>query len=117
MVFCPKCEREWKEEFSQCPICGHELQEINDGISQWTKHGYIEDKVSADFAVEVLKSYGIPAVVISKSGFFGQVGLPLNPIYSKESALFEISVPTSEVIEAAGILDMAIGKKWQRKDD
>ncbi|UCC44246.1 MAG: hypothetical protein JSU65_14230 [Candidatus Zixiibacteriota bacterium] len=117
MVYCPKCEREWTEDVSQCPICGKELQEINDEISQWTKLGYIEDKISADFAVEVLKSYGIPAVVISRSGFFGQVGLPLNPFYSKEIPLFEISVLTSEVVEAAAILDMALGNRWQREDN
>ena len=77
----------------------------------------IEDKLSADFAEETLKSYEIPAVVISRSGFFGTVGLPLNPLYSTKSPAFEIRVPEAHVNEAAGILDMALGEKWQRKED
>jgi hypothetical protein len=73
--------------------------------------------MSADFAVEVLKSYEISAVVISKSGYFGQVGLTLNPLYSKGSGQFEISVPVSEVEEAIEVLNMALGNSWQREDE
>jgi hypothetical protein len=116
VVFCPVCKADWEAGISECPICGRRL-EFDETEAAWLPLGVIADKISADFAREVLKSYEIPSVVISKSGFFGQVGLPLNPIYSADSALFEISVPANCAEEAAVVLDMALGDKWQRKEE
>jgi hypothetical protein len=86
-------------------------------VEEWVILGMIEDKLSADFAEETLKSYEIPSVVISRSGFFGDVGLPLNPIYSTKAPSYEIRVPAMHAEEAVGILDMTLGEKWQRKED
>jgi len=116
VVLCPICKAEWEDGISECPICGQQLQP-EEGESEWILLGTVGDKISADFAKEVLKSYEIPSVVISKSGFFGEVGLPLNPIYSTESALFEVSVPVIHVEEAAVLLDMALGDSWRRKQE
>jgi hypothetical protein len=77
--------------------------------------GSIEDKLSADFARETLKDMNIPAVIISKSGFFGDIGLPLNPFYKPGEAMFEVSVPQGFEEEACDALDMTLGDKWQRK--
>jgi hypothetical protein len=79
--------------------------------------GTIKDKISADFAKEALKSYEIPVVVFSRSGFFGNAGLPLNPIYSSRTAAFEISVPVRFAEEATDILDMTLGSRWSRKEN
>lgn len=114
MAYCPKCETDWENGTSECPVCSTELVESKELSAGWTVLGYIEDKMSADFAVETLKTYGIPAVVISKSGFFGEVGLTLNPFYSSKSAQFQISVPIDDVPEACDALDMTLGDKWQR---
>ena len=117
MAYCPECKSEWEDDITECPICGRELvQTENEQATEWVVLGVIEDKVSADYARETLKSYEIPSVVISKSGFFGEIGLTLNPFYSTHSPLFEISVLSIHVEEAAAILDMAIGEKWQRKE-
>jgi hypothetical protein len=78
--------------------------------------GIIEDKLHADFAEETLKSCKIPAVVISKSGFFGNIGLSLNPFYTNSSAAFEISVPSNYLEEATDVLDMTLGNKFHRKE-
>ncbi|HUV30971.1 MAG TPA: hypothetical protein VMY05_07790 [Acidobacteriota bacterium] len=118
MVYCQVCRTEWEESLSQCPICGRELREGTDTDEEasWVLLGTIVDKVSADFAREVLKSYEIPAVVISKSGFFGDIGVPLHPFYSSKSALFEVSVPSVHVEEAAEVLDMTLGDSWRREE-
>ncbi|RKX25265.1 MAG: hypothetical protein DRP45_06350 [Candidatus Zixiibacteriota bacterium] len=83
--------------------------------SNWVLVGSIGDQMSADFAKEVLGSYKIPAVVISKSGYFGQMGLTLTNIYKPGQGLFEVSVPENHVPEAVGILDMVLGDNWQRE--
>ncbi len=88
---------------------------MDENGENWVVLGYIGDKMSADFAKSVLASYEIPAVVISKSGYFGQVGLPLNTVYKHSSAHFEISVPSEHIPEATAIIDMALGENWQKE--
>lgn len=78
--------------------------------------GTIEERPFADLARETLKSQDIPAIVISRAGFFGNIGLPLNPIFGGgKPGVFEISVPLSFVKEAAELLDMTLGDKWQKE--
>ena len=114
MTSCPECKTKLENDLSYCPICGHLLDDPES--SDWIVLGTIEDNISADFAREALASYNIPAVVLSGSGFFGTVGLPLNPFYKSGSALFEIRVPKNRGDEAADILTMIVGDKWQRKE-
>ncbi len=84
---------------------------------KWVVLGMIEDKISADYAKETLKTYDIPAVIFSKSGFFGEIGLPLATFYKPGIGLFEVSVPEESIEEAIDILNMILGDKWQRKED
>ena len=114
-MYCPVCKNEWSDEFVDCPICSRDMTES--GPVEWVLLGSVQDKVSADFAREVLASYKIPAVVISKSGFFGNVGLTFNMFYKPGSYLFEVMVPDDQTEEAAGILEMALGDRWERKED
>ncbi|MCK4607022.1 MAG: hypothetical protein KAU35_06985 [candidate division Zixibacteria bacterium] len=80
--------------------------------------GCVDGKAFADLARGVLESVGIPVVVVSGSGFFGDIGLPLNPVFDpKLSCSFEISVPAAHRSEAAELLDMTLGDKWKRKTD
>ncbi len=82
------------------------------------KLGTVGDKMTAELAKEVLKSSDIPAVVISRSGFFGDVGLTLWNVYSGKPGLFEVSVPADLADDAAEILDATLGEQWQRaKED
>jgi RNA polymerase subunit RPABC4/transcription elongation factor Spt4 len=114
-MLCPDCNNEWPEGTATCPVCSKEFSK--DGKEEtWMKIGAIKDGVSADFAREVLASYDIPAVVISKSGFFGQVGLTFPTFYKAGSAMFEVSVPTDFVEEASGVLEMALGDNWMKED-
>ncbi len=114
MVFCPKCKKELPAGVTECYACGHDLADAED--VDWVVLGAIENKMYADFAKEALESYHIPAVVISKDGFFGNIGLPLRPFYDSQSAPFEISVPAVYIEEAVEILNMVVGDKWRRKE-
>jgi hypothetical protein len=72
--------------------------------------------MTADFAREVLESCEIPAVVLSRSGFFGTIGLTLPSFYKSGAAPFELSVPQSLVDEANEALTSALGDHWQKKE-
>jgi len=114
--YCRDCKIEWEDKLQGCPVCGSELGAKSDeDKTTWVMLGSIEDNMSAEFAKEVLASYEIPSVVISKSGYFGQVGLTFATFYKPGASLFEISVPSHCVEEAADILTMAIGNRWERK--
>jgi hypothetical protein len=101
-------------------VCGAEMKQSADGQEvkdDWILAGQIDDKLSADFARETLTSYDIPVVIMSRSGFFGNVGLTMNPFYdSQSSAAYEVHVPASMLDEASELLNMTIGAKWHRKD-
>lgn len=114
MGYCPKCENEYDDSVSECPICHHEL-ETEKSDNEWVMIGSVEDKMSADFARAVLTSYDIPSVVISKSGYFGQVGLTFNTFYKSGTAMFEISVPAEHTEDAVEIVVMAVGEKWHKE--
>jgi len=118
VAYCPVCKTEWENGVSECPVCSHELQASEDAAQadNWVILGFIADKISADYAKEVLDSYEIPAVVFSKSGFFGQAGLMFQGFYKPGTQAFEISVPAESVEEATGILDMVLGDKWRRNE-
>ncbi len=80
--------------------------------------GTIDNKLAADFARETLKSYDIPAVIISRSGFFGDVGLTLNPFHNSGTvASFEVRVPTSHIEEAVSVVKMIGGDGWHPQEN
>ena len=117
MAYCPACKTDWESDVTDCPVCGHELETSGEAAeTTWVLLGFVKDKMSADYAKEVLSSYEIPVVVISKSGFFGQAGLTLQSFYKAGEQLFEVSVPRDFVEEARGIMDMVLGDSWTKKE-
>lgn len=113
-MLCPECKVELENGRADCPICGWES--ANEKEQEWVLLGTIEERPFADLARETLKSLDIPAVVVSRAGFFGNIGLPLNPIFAGgKSGVFEISVPSSFIKEAAETLDMTLGDKWRQE--
>ncbi len=115
MASCPECKIEVEANASHCHVCGRGLEP--DGLDNWVVLGSVDSQMWAESAKETLKSSGIPAVVISRSGFFGKAGLPLNPIYDSKDSSFEISVPTVHRDEAEEILSVTLGDKWKKKED
>ena len=118
MTICPVCKTEWDDSLTDCPVCAREItaDPAESGAPDWVLLGYVADNVSADYAREVLQSYEVPVVVISKSGFFGKAGLTLQSFHSSGAQLFEVMVPTDYVEEATGLMDMILGDKWRRKE-
>lgn len=114
MVYCPKCKTELEGSPAQCYVCGADLESEEE--AGWMMLGTVEDKPFADLARETLKSLGIPAAVISSSGFFGNAGLPLNPFYKPRAASFEVRVPTAHAEEADALLEATLGEKWHREE-
>jgi hypothetical protein len=114
-VFCPVCKTELSQDTQSCYVCGNDPNADSKENEDWVVLGIVDDKPHADLAEETLKSCQIPAVVLSKSGFFGNIGLFLNPFYTNASAAFEISVPSHFLEEATDILDMTLGTKFHRK--
>jgi len=118
VTLCPVCKTEWDDSMTECPVCGYEIgsDQAEAGTVEWVLLGYIADNVSADYAREVLKSYEVPIVIISKSDFFGKVGLMLQSFYGSGAQLFEVMVPADYVDEATELIDMCLGDKWRRKE-
>jgi hypothetical protein len=114
LALCPVCKTECDDSAQSCVVCGFDFE--NDIDKEWILLGYVDDKALADLGCEALRGCDMPAIVISKSGFFGTVGLPLNPFYGAQSAGFEIWTPASCADEAAEILLNTLGDKWQRKE-
>lgn len=111
MASCPACNYD-SLTAGDCPVCGYETAQGG----SWIRLGTIDDSVSADFAREVLRSYEVPAVVISKSGFFGQFGLFFHGFHSGELQQFELRVPETHADEASALVQMAIGQHWHGED-
>ena len=118
MPYCPKCKENFERDISNCPNCNFEFENNSDSSSKedWVIVGRIMDKTSADYAIESLESYQIPAVVFSESGFFGQAGLKLPSVTGKGLGQFQIKVPDSYIEEAVGILDMILGENWEKEE-
>jgi hypothetical protein len=85
--------------------------DIPDG---WVLVGRVNDEMSANYARETLKSYDIPAVIFSESGFFGTAGLNLPSPAGKNLGQFQIHVPAEKKEEAEDILNMILGNKWKK---
>ena len=113
MASCPVCKTELEKGARSCHVCGWEA-DVTEG--EWMELGTIKDKVSADMVREALTARGIPAVVFSQSGFFGDAGLSLYPFFKSKAPQFEIRVPAAYAEEAAEVLDAIVGSNWQRKD-
>jgi hypothetical protein len=83
----------------------------------WRLTGKVKDPMSADYARETLKSYDIPVVIISESGFFGRAGLNLPSFWGKAEGFFKIMVPSNKFEEAINILDTLFGDGWEKQRD
>lgn len=114
-MYCPVCKTELSQDVQTCYVCGNDPKMETSQENEWVMLGVIDDKLHADLAEETLKSCKIPVVVLSKSGFFGSIGLFLNPFYTNATSAFEISVPSQYLEEATDILDMTLGIKFHRK--
>ncbi len=111
---CPKCNCDLAKGAEFCSICGNAAETVQPG---WVEIGSIDSRLMADLARETLQSMGIPAVVRSRDGFFGDAGLVFNPIFKSGGARYTITVAVSQRDEAEETLQMTLGEKFHRGED
>jgi len=118
MPYCPDCDEYFEGDLTSCPRCSRDFEDSDSAADRagWVMIARIMDKTSADFAKETLKSYTIPVVVISESGYFGQVGLNLPSLAGKGIGKFQLHVPSDYREDAEKILEMILGDAWEKID-
>jgi len=114
MTLCPKCKTELDSAAVSCNVCGWETDENQTG---WTVIGSVDDRLMADLARETLQSLGIPAVIRSRDGFFGDAGLVFTPFFKQSEARYPVSVPTAHRAEAIEALEATLGDKYHQGEN
>lgn len=78
--------------------------------AKWVVVGQTSNRIVAEFAINGLKSYEIPAVLQSKGGFFGSSGLPLRSLRTGKLDQFEIMVPAESEEEAKDLIGLFLSE-------
>ena len=81
--------------------------------SDWVVIGEAENRTIAEFAVNGLRSYDIPAVLDSRPGFLGSAGLALRSMRTGKVETFKIMVPGEFQEEAEEMIKMFLGGKTE----
>ncbi len=88
--------------------------EVDHDHGAWAILGQAPDRMTADFIVETLRTYDIPAVVDSRSGFLGDTGLTaLSSVFSNPTGAYSVMVPVEKTEEALEIAKMVGGEHWE----
>jgi hypothetical protein len=77
--------------------------------SHWVVIGETESRTVAEFAVNGLKSYEIPAVIDSRSGVLGSAGLRMRSLRTGKMDTFHILVPPEFEEEGSEVIKIFIG--------
>ncbi len=123
MPFCPRCKYEYNSEVSRCPDCDcvlvDEIVENPETLAEqtlaeagWEAIGVLTSSVYAEQLVEGLRNAGIPAEVISGSGYFGQMGMMGDSSYSPAGAGYLIMVAAERYVEADELAEVILGEIW-----
>ena len=92
-------------------------RDFDESSEDWIIVGKVNDPAMAEYVKETFKSYDIPVVIFSESGFFGQAGLNLPSFYSKNIGQFRIHIRKEDTEEAVEILNMILGDSWVKTDN
>ena len=77
--------------------------------SHWKVVGETESRTLAEFAMNGLKSYEIPAVIDARPGVLGSAGLVMRSLSTGKPELFRILVPPEYEEEASEIIKIFLG--------
>jgi hypothetical protein len=75
----------------------------------WVEVGEAPNRTIADFAVNGLKSYDIPAILDSRPGFLGTAGMELRSLRTGKVDMFRILVPAEYEEEAKEVVKIFLG--------
>jgi hypothetical protein len=85
--------------------------------SSWVVIAEAVNRTVAEFAVNGLKSYDIPAVIDSRAGFLGSAGLQLRSMRTGKVEKFKILVPSEYEEEAAEVVKIFLGEDNPDSDE
>jgi len=85
--------------------------------SNWVVIAEEASRIIAEFAINGLKSYDIPAVLDAKPGFLGTAGMQLRSLKTGKLDKFKIMVPAERAEEASEIVKIFLGSGQQTDDD
>lgn len=75
----------------------------------WVAVGEAPNRTIAEFAVNGLKSYDIPAIIDSRPGFLGTAGMELRSLRTGKVDMFRILVPAEYEEEAKDVVKIFLG--------
>ncbi len=75
----------------------------------WVAVGEAPNRTIAEFAVNGLKSYDIPAIIDSRPGFLGTAGMRLRSLRTGKVDMFRILVPAEYEEEAKEVVKIFLG--------
>jgi len=125
MPFCPKCRYEYNPHVSKCPDCEEtlvsELPPEEEGTfvdaeqyDDWVQLARFNSDGHAHMIEDALRSSGIPVVVLSGAGHFGQTGQMGFSSFRPVGGGFSMVVPAEFAEQADQIGGSILGEIWMK---
>ncbi len=122
-MFCPKCRFEYNPEVSTCPDCGEKLvltlpeetlgkTDSPENYENWVHLARLTSTMSAEMLSDVLRSKGIPIVILSGSGHFGQTGQMGASSFRPIDGAYSVMVPAEHIDAADAEATAILGEEW-----
>lgn len=85
--------------------------------AHWVVVAEAESRTMAEFAVNGLKSYDIPAVLDARPGVLGTAGMRMRSLMNGRVVTFKILVPPDRAEEAAELVRIFLGNGRDEEDN